>query len=101
VFIDPNIRSLFDAFIKVIGLFMGVLGGLFILGVATNRATATGAIFGALFGSITMICLWQFTQVNGYLYTACGIALCVGSGYAASLLTGPQTKDLVGLTFRR
>jgi len=100
VFIDPNIRSLFDAFIKVIGLFMGVLGGLFILGVATKRTTATGAMYGALFGSVTMIILWQFTQVNGYLYTACGIAACVACGYLASLMTGPQTKNLVGLTLR-
>lgn len=37
VFVDPQIRSLFDAFIKVIGLFMGVLGGLFVLGVSTLR----------------------------------------------------------------
>jgi len=28
VFVDPNIRSLFDAFIKAIGLLMGVLGGV-------------------------------------------------------------------------
>jgi len=98
VFVDPSIRSLFDAFIKVIGLFMGVLGGLFILGVATKRTTATGAMCGAAIGSITMIYLWQFTQVNGYLYTACGITSCVASGYIASLLTGAQTKDLTGLT---
>ncbi|HBJ35042.1 MAG TPA: sodium:solute symporter [Planctomycetaceae bacterium] len=98
VFVDPNIRSLFDAFIKVIGLFMGVLGGLFILGVGTKRTTATGAICGAAIGSITMIYLWQFTPLNGYLYTACGITACFASGYAASLVTGPQTKDLTGLT---
>jgi Na+/proline symporter len=101
VFIDPNIRSLFDAFIKVIGLFMGVLGGLFILGVGTRRTTATGAICGAAIGTAAMIYLWQFTQVNGYLYTVCGIAACVTSGYIASLFTGPQTKDITGLTLMR
>lgn len=100
IFVDPNIRSLFDAFIKVIGLFMGVLGGLFVLGVATKRTTATGAICGAMIGSAAMIYLWQFTQVNGYLYTTCGITTCVASGYIASLLTGPQTKDLAGLTLK-
>ena len=101
VFVDPNIRSLFDAFIKVIGLFMGVLGGLFILGVGTKRTTATGAICGAVIGTTAMIYLWQFTNVNGYLYTACGITACVASGYITSLLTGPQTKDLAGLTLLR
>jgi SSS family transporter len=98
IFVDPNIRSLFDAFIKVIGLFMGVLGGLFILGVGTKRTTATGAICGAVAGSTAMIYLWQFTPVNGYLYTTCGITACVTSGYIVSLLTGAQTKDLKGLT---
>ena len=29
---------------KVIGLFMGVLGGLFVLGAVTRRANATGAL---------------------------------------------------------
>ncbi len=77
---------------------MGVLGGLFILGVGTKRTTATGAICGAAIGSAAMIYLWQFTQVNGYLYTSCGITACVASGYITSLLTGPQTKDLEGLT---
>lgn len=100
VFIDPSIRSLFDAFIKVIGLFMGVLGGLFVLGVSTRRATATGAIIGVIAGSLSMVYLWLFTSVNGYIYTACGIAACVAIGYLASLMTGPQTKDLSGLTLR-
>jgi SSS family solute:Na+ symporter len=100
MFIDPSIRSLFDAFIKVIGLFMGVLGGLFVLGVSTRRATARGAVIGVVAGSLSMVYLWLFTSVNGYIYTACGIAACVAIGYLASLVTGPQTKDLTGLTLR-
>jgi len=97
-FVDPEIRSLFDAFIKVIGLFMGVLGGLFILGVMTTRATATGAIWGAILGTATMFWLWQYTSVNGFLYTACGMCTCFAAGYLVSCLTGRQTRDLSGLT---
>jgi len=97
-FVDPEIRSLFDAFIKVIGLFMGVLGGLFILGVTTTRATATGAIWGALVGTTTMFWLWKYTLVNGFLYTACGMLTCFVAGYLVSCLTGRQTRDLTGLT---
>ena len=98
VFVDPDIKSLFDAFIKVIGLFMGVLGGLFILGAVTKRANATGAMIGAVVGAAVMFCLWKFTAVNGYLYTASGIAACVTVGLTASLLTGRPTSDLSGLT---
>ena len=98
IFVDPQIKSLFDASIKIIGLFMGLLGGLFILGATSRRATAFGALAGALVGAIVMFCLWQFTTVNGYLYTISGMLTCVGVGFLVSTVTGPQEKDLCGLT---
>ena len=97
-FVDPAIKSLFDAFIKVIGLFMGVLGGLFVLGALTTRANGFGALSGALVGAGVMFCLWKFTPINGYLYTTIGILTCVIVGYGASLLKQPPQHDLVGLT---
>ncbi|WP_390630678.1 sodium:solute symporter family transporter [Roseiconus lacunae] len=97
-FVDPNIKSLFDAFIKVIGLFMGVLGGLFVLGAFSRRANATGALIGGVVGAGVMYWLWQFTSVNGYLYTACGISTCFAVGYLTSLVTGSQASRLDGLT---
>jgi SSS family transporter len=99
VFVNPEIKSLFDAFIKVIGLFMGVLGGLFVLGVMTRRANGAGALMGALIGAGVMFYLWKFTDVNGYIYTATGIATCFVTGYLASLLIPTRsTKDLQSLT---
>ncbi len=98
VFTDPSTKSLFDTWIMVIGLFMGVLGGLFLLGVLTKRANATGAITGALAGTAIMFSLWQWSPLSGYLYTACGITACVLLGYVVSVLTGTQSKNLTGLT---
>ena len=98
VFVNPEIKSLFDAFIKVIGLFMGVLGGLFVLGALTRRANGPGALIGALAGAAVMFCLWRFTDVNGYLYTASGISSCFLVGYVASLVTASTTRNLTGLT---
>jgi solute:Na+ symporter, SSS family len=98
IFVDPDIKSLFDAFIKVIGLFMGVLGGLFVLGVLTRRANAFGALTGAFVGAMAMFLLWRFTNVNGYLYTVSGIVTCVVVGYVASVVRGGQDRDLSGLT---
>ncbi|MCA9192861.1 MAG: sodium/solute symporter [Planctomycetales bacterium] len=97
-FIDPKIASLFDAFIKVIGLFMGVLGGLFLLGVLTRRANAVGALTGAILGSLTLICVWQGTKVNGYLYTFIGISVCFVTGYMTSLCTPAFRSRTEGLT---
>lgn len=92
-FVNPEIKSLFDAFIKIIGLFMGVLGGLFILGVMTRRANSFGALTGAFAGTAAMFCLWQFTKINGFLYTACGITVCVSVGYLASLTVSEKKTD--------
>lgn len=98
VFVDPQIKSLFDTFIVVIGLFMGVLGGLFVLGAATTRATGQGALVGAFGGAAVMFTLWYATPVNGYVFTTCGILTCLTLGYAASYLTPASTADLTGLT---
>ncbi|WP_339734233.1 sodium/solute symporter [uncultured Gimesia sp.] len=98
LFVDPSIKSLFDQFIKVIGLFMGVLGGLFILGALTRRANGPGAFIGAIIGAAVMFCMWRFTRINGYLYVAAGVFTCVFVGYLASFVSGGQAKDLAGLT---
>ena len=96
-FIDPKITSLFDTFIKVVGLFMGVLGGLFMLGVLTRRANASGAMTGALAGAGVMCWLYWRTNVSGYLYIPIGMATCIVVGYLISFIIG-STKDLSGLT---
>lgn len=98
VFIDPTIRSLFDAFLKVVGIFMGVLGGLFALGMLTRRATGPGALVGVVAGAAVMLALPLVSQVNGYLYPAIGIAACFAVGLLASLVLPAQRRDLAGLT---
>ncbi len=102
IFIDPEIRSLMNAYFKVIGMFMGALGGLFVLGALTKKANSTGAIIGILAGVATMISAWQMGWANGYLYATIGIVSCLVVGYVASLLfqsNNPEnSKDLTGLT---
>jgi len=98
VFVNPEIRSLFDTFIVVIGLFMGVLGGLFVLGAVTVKANANGAFAGALTGAGVMLLLWLDGRVTGYLYTACGIASCVLTGYLVSRLLPSEQSSLTNLT---
>ena len=48
IFINPEIRSLMSEYFKVIGMFMGALGGLFLLGIITTWAYARGAFLGYL-----------------------------------------------------
>lgn len=98
IFISPDIRSLMSEYFKVIGMFMGALGGLFILGVMTKRANGLGALIGILLGVGVMIAVWQLTTINGYLYATIGIASCLVLGYAASFVTPRDGHDLAGLT---
>ena len=99
VFVNPEIRSLFDAFIMVIGLFMGVLGGLFLLGMLTCQANDRGAMVGVLVGAAVMFLLWNFSRVNGYIFAFLGLATCFIAGYVASLVVPEREgKDLAGLT---
>ena len=98
LFIDPANRSLFDSFIKVIGLFMGVLGGLFALGILPRRATGFGSLLGALAGASVMALLPVYTQVSGYLFAMIGIATCFVVGYTASLLLPRESQAIDGLT---
>ncbi|QDU75936.1 Sodium/glucose cotransporter [Bremerella volcania] len=98
LFVNPDIRSLFDAFIMILGIFMGILGGLFLLGAFTRRTNQLGALCGALVGAVTMLALWKFTKVNGFVYPAAGLSVCFIVGYLASFVTGQSPRDLSGLT---
>ncbi|MBI1247997.1 sodium/solute symporter [bacterium] len=98
LFVDPEIRSLFDAFVKVLGIFMGILGGLFLLGAFTRRSNQFGAICGACLGAVVMIALWKFSRIHSYFFPAAGLGVCFLTGYLASWLTGRPSQDLAGLT---
>ena len=98
VFIDPEIKSLFDSFIRVIGIFMGVLGGLFALGMLTRTASGPGALVGVAVGAVAMMSLPFVSQINGYLYPFLGIALCFLVGFGVSLVWPAGQQSLEGLT---
>jgi SSS family solute:Na+ symporter len=78
---------------------MGALGGLFILGIISTRANASGAMVGLFFGVITMLLAWVFELVEGYLFGSIGILSCILVGYLASaLFSNKPANSLNGLT---
>lgn len=97
IFIDPAIRSLMEEYFKVIGMFMGALGGLFILGAISTRANGAGAFIGLVAGVGVMLSAWQTGWANGYMYATLGILTCVVVGYIASFFFS-NNKDLYKLT---
>lgn len=120
LFIDPAIKSLFDQFIGILGMFLGVLAGLFALGATTRRANGPGGLVGAMVAMAVMTSIvfsvndktffgfsfrgaydamgLNLYQVSGYLYAFIGIAVCYVVGYIASLVLPGRAKPLAGLT---
>ncbi|MGI9542075.1 MAG: sodium:solute symporter family transporter, partial [Cyclobacteriaceae bacterium] len=93
-----DIKSLWDSFIGILGLFGGAMCGLFMLGIFTTRANGKGAVIGAIAGAV---CLWlvqQYTEVSFLLYATVGIVATFVIGYVVSLLFSGSSKSIEGLT---
>ena len=98
LFISPEIRSLMEEYFRVIGMFMGALGGLFVLGVASRKANGRGALAGIFAGVAVMVTVWLNGWADGYLFATIGIVTCLLVGYFASWVLPPDKHDLNGLT---
>ena len=85
-FLSPDIKSLFDSFIRVIGLFMGALGGLFLLGMLSRRASSAGALTGVVTAVVFLVWIWKSTSLQSYLYPFAGVVCCAVVGWLASLV---------------
>lgn len=92
-FISPEIRSLFDSFIKVVGLFMGTLGGLFLLGMLTRRTHGTAALVGVAISILCLICVWNYTDVPSFLYPLLGVSICFAGGIILSKIIPAPTRS--------
>jgi solute:Na+ symporter, SSS family len=92
-----DIRSLYTAFIEVIGLFGGALSGLFLLGVFSRHASARGAFAGTIISVGVLLYARSFHSLNAYAYAPIGVIVCVSVGWLVSF-TAPERKNLSGLT---
>lgn len=92
-----DIRSLWDLFISILGLFSGVLCGLFLLGIFTRRANGSGAVVGAIVAAAVQYWTSRHTSINFFLYPVVGIVTCCVVGYVASFFL-PGRPRIEGLT---
>ena len=96
-FLNPEIKSLFDEFIKIVGLILGMLGGIFLLGVLSKKANATGVLIGCGGGMIIVLYVWKMTAVTAYFYPFASVGSCFLIGLIASFcFRGKSNTD--GLT---
>lgn len=81
-----EIKSLFDQLLLFMGLTGGGLAGMFLLGMLTNRASATGVLIGFVVSCLVQYLISFYTNFHFLLYSTTGLASCYFIGYLASLL---------------
>jgi len=96
-FYADRLGTLNLAFLKIQSLLGGVILGMFLLGVLSNRTTNTGVVVGALFGFLTVVYAAFYTATSLYWFCVIGCitVLIVGRSYSQVF---PQTtpKKVVG-----
>jgi len=95
---NSDIKSLWDEFAKLLGLFGGGLGGLFMLAMFTRKAHGRGAVIGLIGSGICQFLLKENSDIHGWLFGFTGIVSCMLIGWVASLLIPGDGKSNEGLT---
>jgi solute:Na+ symporter, SSS family len=85
LFVRPGITSLFDSFLTLIGLFLGSLGGIFLLGMLTRRANGSGALCGLALAFVLLLAVRFGTNIHWLLYAPLGVCASFVFGYGTSL----------------
>jgi len=88
-----DIKSLWDEFNKILGLVLGGLGGVFLLGVLSRRASGIGALGGILISAIVQYFVARYQPVHLLMYTATGVITCFISGQVISLFFPNKKKQ--------
>ena len=91
-------QSVWDQFLKIMGLFGGGLAGLFVAGIFTRRAHQGGVLIGFIVSAATLYWASASGAVHFFLYGAIGILTCSTVGWLSSLLLPSAHKDVDGLT---
>jgi solute:Na+ symporter, SSS family len=85
-------------YMKILGLVMGGLAGLFILGIFTRRAHGVGALIGAIGSAVLLWLVQTYSPIHFFLYATIGISSCFIIGYLISLALPVGRKSVQGLT---
>jgi SSS family transporter len=91
-------KSMWDQYMRVVGLFGGGLAGLFALGIFTRRANGFGAVVGFAVSAAVLYYVMTQTAVHFMLFAAVGIFCCFAVGYVVSLATPFARRSVAGLT---
>lgn len=85
---NSMIRSMFDEYLKFLGLILGPLGGIVCLAIFTRRSNSMGVLTGAIVAVVTLLLVKYLTDISHLLYIVLGVVTCFCVGYLASVATG-------------
>ena len=101
---NMDIRSVFDQFMKYIGILTSGLACLFMLGIFVRRVGSTAALIGLVTNYVVCIGLERMDlawKPHLLLYGAIGIVTCVVTALAASLIFPNKKRGIEGLMWQR
>jgi Na+/proline symporter len=94
--------SVIGIIMKIAGAFLGLLFGLYLMGLLVPRANTGGAVVGLVAGVLCLAVAWGFLQVAGWWYGAFTCIPVFVCGSLASLLFPPPGREQRrGLVFAR
>jgi len=84
--------SVLEAGLSIASVTLGLLLGVFLLGVLTTRVGEWAAIGGVLVGLATILCVRRFTPIAWTWWVLIGSTATFAAGYAASFFVFPATE---------
>lgn len=94
-----GISSLWDQFNMIVGLFAGGLGGVFVLGIFSEKTNGVGALLGLLVSGVLQYLIKEYTAVHLLMYAFTGMFSSIAIGYLASLFFGKVEKEKTQFTY--
>jgi sialidase-1 len=89
--------SIWDQYLKIIGLFGGCLAGMFAAGIFFPRINSTGILSGFLISCIGLYFLQRSNEVSFWLYPLFAVGGCLVLGYLFSFFSPRKAMPAVAL----
>jgi SSS family solute:Na+ symporter len=89
-----------DIIARIAGSFLGLLLGVYLMGMLVPRANTAGAVVGLVAGSVSLAWVWACTSISAWWYGAFTCLPAIAAGILASyLFSPPRPEQLEGLAF--
>jgi len=86
--------SIWDQYLKIIGLFGGCLAGMFVAGIFFPRINSVGILTGFIVSAISLYFIQAYTKTSFFLYPVYAVGICVAVAYAVSLFSAKEHRDM-------